>query len=456
VSTQNDTPFAHDAALEIILGFSHLLRIAGLRVGLTETEDAVRAMQLAHNLSSWRASLKATLIKRRRDEAVFDHVFDLYFGSWIELNGESDHPIESSFEALEKLMESRSGTPAEVEEQDQRYQDEMDRAIQFINRFVFNPTRNDNASNLQTAMMLMSQMISKRSGTAKSNEEIQLDLERAFIESHDDEDSINAIESLLEDGDFGESDFGSMDDVEAQLIEAQIEKLIELLSIQLRRRLQRKLRGTIDLRRTIRRSIQYGGTPIRLAHKRRRKEKPKIYILVDISSSVERYARFFLMLTRAFVSTPINCRSFAFEDRALEITARLEREMSRFPRAGQAVERVLSRLRLQGWGMRRSSYGTSLEQFVREIGCEVDRHATIVILGDARNNYAPPRANILESLQRKAERVIWLNPEPKGLWDGGDSVMSSYAPYCDHLHECRKLEQLRAIIHQIVKLGDKV
>ena len=441
--------------LDLILEFTHLLRVAQIRVGLTETEDAVHALGLSHDVYSFKTALRSTLIKRKKDEATFDRVFELYFGGWLDLKSSQSQSSDFSLEDLQKMEQSQM--PSQEDESGERdYEDEIERALQFINRFVYSPSRNDNASNLQSAMMLLSQMISKRTNTGKSQDEIRADLERAFVDAQDDEDSSNAVQSLVEEGDFEQVDFARMDNSEAQLVEEQIEKLIELLSIQLRRRLQRKTKGVIDLRKTIRRSIQFGGTPIELAYKRRRPDKPKIFVLVDISSSVESFARFFLMLTRAFQTTPITCRSFVFEDRTKEITDRLEREMSRFPRAGQAVERVLSRLRLQGWGMRRSSYGTSLKEFWEDVGSEVDRRTTIVILGDARNNYAPPKENLLASLQMKSERLLWLNPEPMGMWDGGDSVMSAYAPYCDHLYECRKLEQLRHIIQHLVKLGDYV
>ncbi|MBI1729315.1 VWA domain-containing protein [Candidatus Acetothermia bacterium] len=447
--------FALHDPLDFFLEFTHLLRVAGLRVGLTETEDAMEAVQITSAPSDWKTALKATLVKRRGDEAIFDRVFDLYFGAWAdEQNPSMNQSPPLSQDTSERNLSNAMPKPSE--NKDQQYQMAIQRAVQFIGRFVFNPARSDNASNLQTAMLLLSQMVSKRTGTAKSLSEIQADLEKAFLQSQEMEDSPNAMRSLVEQGDFEEVDFARMDPSEALLIEEQIEHLIEALSMQLRRRLQRRTRGKIDLRRTIRRSIQFGGVPVRLAYRKRRQDKPKIFVFTDISSSVEAFARFFLMLTRAFQATPITCRSFVFEDETMEVTERLTQEMSRFPRAGQAVERVLTRLRLQGWGMRRSSYGASFRQFDDLAGSEIDRHTTLVILGDARNNYAPPREQILENFQRRAERVIWLNPENRGLWNGGDSVMSTYEPYCDHLYECRTLKHLRKIVDELLKLGDRV
>ena len=76
-----DSPTSQDP-LDFFLEFTHLLRLAGLRVGLTETEDAMQAVRVVTEFKSWRTALKATLIKKKEDEAIFDRIFDLYFGPW--------------------------------------------------------------------------------------------------------------------------------------------------------------------------------------------------------------------------------------------------------------------------------------------------------------------------------------------------------------------------------------
>ncbi len=75
--------------------------------------------------------------------------------------------------------------------------------------------------------------------------------------------------------------------------------------------------------------------------------------------------------------------------------------------------------------------------------------ATVLVLGDARNNYRQTNAWVLQDIQRKARHVYWLNPEPIAFWDTGDSVMSSYGRYCDDVVEVRNLKQLAEFVQRI-------
>ena len=86
----------------------------------------------------------------------------------------------------------------------------------------------------------------------------------------------------------------------------------------------------------------------------------------------------------------------------------------------------------------------------------MDNKTTVLILGDARNNYNDPKAWCLRDLQSKAKNVIWLNPESPSAWGFGDSVMDRYMPYCDVVEECRNLRQLSKIVDQIVLLKHRL
>ena len=89
-----------------------------------------------------------------------------------------------------------------------------------------------------------------------------------------------------------------------------------------------------------------------------------------------------------------------------------------------------------------SDYGNSLEMFWDRYGSELTPRSTVIVTGDARNNYRNPRGELLGQIADVSRAVYWLNPEPRGYWDTGDSVMRSYAPYCREVHEVRNLRQL--------------
>lgn len=370
--------------LNVLLEFFRLLRVAGVRIGLTETQDALKGLAVVQNLRWARVALKATLVKRKRDEATFERVFDLFF-----------------------------------------------------------------ARNVQEALVLLSEMVQKQAPTNVDLDQIRFDLESAFLQTIEVEQATPALEALLGQGDVDDVDFAHMDRSEALLIEEQIEQLIDTLLTRPGRRNKPDRRGRLDLRRTVRKSLQYGGTPIRLARKKRHVVAPKMFVLTDISSSVEVFSRFFLMLTRAFQTTASACRSFVFVDELFEVSDSLQTELERAGRAGQAVERMLAKLKASGWTNRRSDYGTTLQQFRQSIVHDIDHHSTIVILGDARNNNAPSQAQALQEIHDRVARVLWLNPERSALWNTGDSILRVYAPYCDPPLECRNLAQLRNVVHML-------
>ena len=82
----------------------------------------------------------------------------------------------------------------------------------------------------------------------------------------------------------------------------------------------------------------------------------------------------------------------------------------------------------------------------------IDNKTTVLILGDARNNYNDPRAWCLRDIHNKAKNVVWLNPENPSAWGFGDSVMDKYLPYTDVSEECRNLRQLSKVVDQTAPL----
>ena len=103
------------------------------------------------------------------------------------------------------------------------------------------------------------------------------------------------------------------------------------------------------------------------------------------------------------------------------------------------------------WVDGHSDYGHALEVFHERHEKEVTPKTSIILLGDARNNYHAPQAWVLESLRKRSRHIYWLNPEPRSYWDTGDSVMSAYVPYCDGVYECRNLRQLERFVATVAE-----
>jgi uncharacterized protein with von Willebrand factor type A (vWA) domain len=97
-----------------------------------------------------------------------------------------------------------------------------------------------------------------------------------------------------------------------------------------------------------------------------------------------------------------------------------------------------------------SDFGRAFRSFHREYLASINKRTTVIVLGDARNNYNLPHEWVLREVRQRAKQVIWLNPESRLTWGFGDSEMDRYAPYCDLVEECRNLNQLYRVIDKLV------
>jgi uncharacterized protein with von Willebrand factor type A (vWA) domain len=97
-----------------------------------------------------------------------------------------------------------------------------------------------------------------------------------------------------------------------------------------------------------------------------------------------------------------------------------------------------------------SNYGRAFETFGTRHADAVTSKTTVIVIGDARNNYNPPNADRLAEVRRRAKRLIWLNPELPGAWGFGDSAMKDYEPHCDRVVVAYNLESLRKVVDELV------
>jgi hypothetical protein len=204
---------------------------------------------------------------------------------------------------------------------------------------------------------------------------------------------------------------------------------------------RRRLRGHLDVRRTIRRNMGWGGVPFITVWKQKRIEKPRVMVLCDVSGSVAPMAQFLLMFLYALNEALKDIRSFAFSGTLIEVSDILEAE---------PIEAAIAKImHLVGFGS--SNYGNSLADF--EDGWEryVSNKTTIIILGDARGNRTDPRADIMQRVSQRAKRIIWLNPEFRSAWGTGDSDMFRYAPYCNVVTVCNTLRHLERVVTDLLK-----
>ena len=196
----------------------------------------------------------------------------------------------------------------------------------------------------------------------------------------------------------------------------------------------------VDVRRTMRASLQTGGVPVDLRYKPVRPRRPEIYVLCDVSTSVTSASVFFLSVLHALHDSFRKMRSFVFIERISEVTGVFDRERD-FRAVSEAIGRDAGVADISGY----TDYGRVWSEFRTLVEDDLHPRATVIVLGDARTNGRDPRADIFGQIAARAGRTFWLNPEPRLYWNYGDSVIAAYEQYCQAF-ECWTTTQLEAFV----------
>jgi len=222
---------------------------------------------------------------------------------------------------------------------------------------------------------------------------------------------------------------------------------------QLKRRLAtqgQELRGRrrhahVDVRRTMRASLETGGVPVRLKYRPRRPRRPEIYVLCDVSTSVTSASVFFLSVLHALHDTFRKLRSFVFIERISEVTDIFERERN-FKDVAASIGRDAGVADISGY----TDYGRVWSEFLAQVEDDLHPRATVIVLGDARTNGREPRADLFAAVAERAGRTFWLNPEPRLYWNYGDSVIAAYERHCQAF-ECWTTSHLEDFVRALAR-----
>ena len=219
----------------------------------------------------------------------------------------------------------------------------------------------------------------------------------------------------------------------------------QLKYLRLRREVRARRGRRLDLPATIRRSVASGGTPFHLAWKDRRRVRPRLVLLIDVSRSMALYSFFYLRLARALSAELADVYSFIFHTRVTAVS-----QVLHDPDPWRAQERL--HLIAQGWagGTR---IGESLAQFNREHAPRVVHSRTaVVVLSDGYDTGDPALlSDALAQLRRRARRIVWLNPLcNRPGYAPICAGMQAALPHLDLLAPGADLASLRAVLPRLI------
>jgi uncharacterized protein with von Willebrand factor type A (vWA) domain len=454
--------------------FVEELRAAGIPVSMVEAIDAGRAV--AHtdlgDPEALRATLAATLVKSARHLDAFDVAFDVFFGLTPrpvdhadssdgsrgdgEAGGDSalfDAVLEALVagdreallrlvrRAVEEFAGMQPGRPVGGRYYFYRVMRRLD-ADRLVESFIEAVATGQSLSDLDARLVLED----ARARVDEFRDEVRREITRRLVADRGAEPVARTLRTpLIED-----LDLMHATREELERIEQVVGPLARKLATRLAQRRRRGRRGRLDVRRTIRRSLAHGGALLEPSFKPPRVSKPELVLLCDVSGSMATFARFTMQLTFALASQFSKVRTFAFIDGIDEVTGYfgVGKDFS------DAMTDLAAGARLV-WQDGHSDYGTAFRRFEEEHSGAVTARSTVIITGDARNNYRLDRKDMLDAIAGRARAVFWLNPENRKYWDTGDSVMSAYATMCTDVYEVRTLRQLESFIEEVA-LGSAV
>ena len=474
--------------LDLLNGFVVELRNAGLPVSLTENLDAMDAVQHIpiEDREAFKYALAATLVKNHAHWRSFETVFEVYFSlrgpEYRIAEGDSDSDLDELWrEMQERASQEQNGkgqggmdsmTPEEIAQMlmqalmngDQGMMRAM--AKQSVQRFagmepgrpvggtyyLYRTLRNLDLDNMLEKMMEAARDRSSNEPTSleerlekeeyearieKFKSEIEAEIRRRLVADRGAEAMAKTLRKPLpEDVEFMHA---SRDEMAA--LKKSLYPLTRKLAARLARKRKHGRKGPLDFRNTVRHSLSYGGVPAEPKFKYPRPAKPELIVVADISGSVAAFARFTLMLVYAIQNQFSKVRSFVFIDGIDEVTD--------YFKSTEDIQEAIHRVNTEAdvvWVDGHSDYGHAFEVFWDRHGRDIGPKSTVLLLGDARNNYHASQSWVVKEIAKKARHVYWLNPEPKSYWNTGDSIVGEYGTHTDGVFECRNLRQLESFV----------
>ncbi len=441
-----------------LIAFCEELRSEGMAVGTAELLDAFAALEVIpwSDRSGFREALASTLAKSQDDRRLFELVFDRWFFRAAELEAlaRRDEEGVTSTEGRENR------TPGEQDQGDGGDADrfDLDELRQAIRQAIAD---GDDGRMRDLARLAVAAFGRRGEGSGVVGVDVQR-IRRSLGLTPNSQAPDNAGEEVeLDREDVRQFEGHLRRELERGLIErtgklpparplADLDRALpssptqDLAAVHrsvamLKRRLAtlgqdqrgRRKGRTVDVRRTMRSSLETGGVPLHLKYKPKRPRRPEIYVLCDVSTSVTSASVFFLSVLHALHDSFRKLRSFVFIERISEVTEAFERERD-FRKIAEAISKDGGVADISGY----TDYGRVWLEFLEEISSDLDPRSTVIVLGDARTNGRDPHAAAFAQLCDRAGRTFWLNPEPRLYWNYGDSVMQAYEPHVDAAFEC--------------------
>ena len=381
-----------------LIRFVNDLRAQGMNVGIRETEDMLRALELVgfSDRDTVRTAMRAILCGSKREMETFDRLFSLTFVSAedFERNREAMARARMELEQRRRELEETltvNGKPIEFREDlkdgyARMPQEERDRLKDIADRF---------SGKMEHAPRLYEGFI--RSVFMESLLEQQMVLE----------DAAEGAQQADSDADLMFRDISNFKESEIprahQLID-QVTRRINGDVVARRRSAGRS--AALDFRRTIRAGLSSGGALCTLKYKRRHSRRKRVVMLCDVSGSMLQFSEFAIRFIKSLSEVSDHSEIFLFSEQVLRVS----------PFAMENIDQFGSYVRHSGvWG-RGTNVGRALEAVLGAAPSVLTPGTVLMVLSDAKSVDLNRAEAALRQAVRRAGSVLWMNPIPEAKW----------------------------------------
>jgi uncharacterized protein with von Willebrand factor type A (vWA) domain len=442
----------------VLQNFITALRGSGVRISMSETIDAMNAMKLMGygNRQTLKDSLSSTLAKTRNEKEIFYSCFDRFFSTDKFSDPETDSISTPAIEPgredsnLTQMLVSQDNTGLSLLMRQAAEEIEISGIWFFTQKsmYIQRILKGMGGEGLDRDIKRLSNERDSRSQekerALRQARDFLFENVRDFVEQQFSLFAGSATEKMLERY-LRDVRLSNLEKRDFQRMHVIIKKMVKRLNDLHSRRRKSSKRGVLDFKKTLRENVAYQGLIFEPQWKARKIDRPDLVVLCDVSRSVEAVARFMLLFLYGLNEEVARISSFIFCSNLVEVG----RIFEEYP-VDQALERLQKGVGL-GIMLGRTDYGQALLDFKENWMEKISKKTTVIILGDARNNYGDPQTGIMKLIQERSKRLIWLNPEGPSFWGTGDSEMKRYLPYCFFARECNTINHLERVVDFLLR-----
>ena len=436
----------------VLTDFVKVLRNANVEVSPAETMDAISVIDAIGyaNKKLLKRSLAVALPKTLEEKQQFSKCFDAFFSEdFNKETKEKEQPFNdiSLNSDLAKHLKEDSQAELMLAIEKAAEKSEIREIKYFTQRSVFTRRilEEMGVGDLENELMQIGAMNSNSLPTETEQQmrnylnnlrEVVSDYVQEQFLLHGDVSGEKLREQIFRSMNMAQIDRSYLHEVHS-LVRKMAKKLVNMYS----RRKKNYRKGKLNVRKTIQKNWSNQGILFNLRWSYKKIDKPKIIVLCDVSGSVGAYSRFMLMFLFSLTEVISKIRAFVFSSHLGEVTEHFKKG-----HLEPAIEDALSK-----YGGGSTDYAQALSDLTSLCMDDIDKKTTVVILGDASNNFGPEKAHLLKGIYERAKQVFWLNPEGKYRWDTGDSVMKTYSAYCTKVFQCGNIDQLERVISTLLR-----